>query len=466
MAPYIHISAIEVENFKNIRYGKIVFPNARKPEEATNKNVLGLYGQNGSGKTAIVQAFKLIQELIEGGALPEDANSFVFDGEKIAVLKLSFSIIIEDVLMCKGCYEIMLEREESGVYLTKESISYRLEKKGQKTKEISCSFASESLFLEKLGFVKSKPISEDDRIELLVQRKRSKEEKKSLLFSDKLREVLEHYDRKDAQSIIYILVEKFHTYVVIISSKEIGYIYSNIFLPVNVHLSNESKPGGVVGHYGIGMSKEDRQDLNEPLIISKEAFMVMNKIFEQINLILPALIPELTISLNNLGNQTLKDGSLGIRVEFLAHRGDRELPLYYESDGVKKIISILSVLVALFNNQNMFVVIDELDAGIYEFLLGELIDVLNKNGKGQLLFTSHNLRLLEVLERENLMFTTTNECNRFIPFKGVKQTNNIRDLYLRAIQIGGQNEEVYAETDTFEIRRAFEKAGKVNYESD
>ena len=43
---------------------------------------------------------------------------------------------------------------------------------------------------------------------------------------------------------------------------------------------------------------------------------------------------------------------------------------------------------------------------------------------------------------------------------GVKALNNTRDAYLRAIQLGGQEEEIYKETKAFHIKRAFRKAGK------
>lgn len=458
MHTIVNITQIEIKNFKNIKNGKITFPNIKNPLAKNNK-VLGLYGQNGSGKTAIVQAFKLIKALIEGKALSQEMASLIFHDEKNATLKLSFSIVVDGLLICTGCYKIVLEKNE--VYLSEEVISYRLEKKYQRAKVISYVFNSERPFLQNLGFSNLNDICEDVRIDLLVQRKSSKEEKRSFLFSPKFIEVLKNHKRNSELEILTLLREKFYANVVIIASEEIGYIYSNLMLPVNIYLANKTKTSGIIGHVGIDMSKKDRQKLDEPLKISKEEFNLTTKLFEQINLILPALVPGLTILLKNLGSQSLADGTSGVRAEFMAQRKHRIMPLYDESDGIKKIISILSVLVALFNHTNMFVVIDELDAGIYEFLLGELIDVLNRYGKGQFLFTSHNLRLLEVLNRENLMFTTTNENNRFITFKGVKQTNNIRDLYLRAIQVGGQNEEVYAETDLFKIRRAFEKAGRV-----
>ena len=49
--------------------------------------------------------------------------------------------------------------------------------------------------------------------------------------------------------------------------------------------------------------------------------------------------------------------------------------------------------------------IDELDSGIYEYLLGECLEVMQDKAKGQLIFTSHNLRPLEILENDSLLYT-------------------------------------------------------------
>lgn len=79
-----------------------------------------------------------------------------------------------------------------------------------------------------------------------------------------------------------------------------------------------------------------------------------------------------------------------------------------------------------------------------------------------MIFTSHNLRILEVLPIHNLWFTTTNEENRYMQLKGVKKLNNPRDVYLRAIQLGGQDEAIYKETNAYDMKRAFRKAAIIN----
>ena len=108
----------------------------------------------------------------------------------------------------------------------------------------------------------------------------------------------------------------------------------------------------------------------------------------------------------------------------------------------------------------MCLVIDELDSGVFEYLLGELLAVFSDGGKGQLIFTSHNLRALEMLGKKSILFSTTNPCNRYIRLQNVQTNNNLRDLYLRSLTLGGQKEEMYEETDSVAIGRAFRRVGK------
>jgi len=117
-------------------------------------------------------------------------------------------------------------------------------------------------------------------------------------------------------------------------------------------------------------------------------------------------------------------------------------------------------LIQAFGNASICLAIDELDAGVFEYILGELLNIFANNAKGQLIFTSHNLRALEMLDKESIMFSTANPQNRYIHMKNIKSTNNLRDVYLRSITLGGQNEVIYSETDSLKIARAFRKAGR------
>ena len=101
-----------------------------------------------------------------------------------------------------------------------------------------------------------------------------------------------------------------------------------------------------------------------------------------------------------------------------------------------------------------------LDAGIFEYLLGELLNILSEKGKGQLIFTSHNLRPLETIDKGVVAFTTTNIENRYIRLANVKGNNNLRDFYYRDIVLGEQSEQVYNPTNNSEIALTFREAGE------
>jgi hypothetical protein len=121
-------------------------------------------------------------------------------------------------------------------------------------------------------------------------------------------------------------------------------------------------------------------------------------------------------------------------------------------------VSILSLLIAVYNEESFTVAIDEIDSGIFEYLLGEMLAVMSESIKGQFIFTSHNLRPLEVLPAKYLCFTTVNPENRFItlPHRG---NSNMRDTYFRNIVLGSNKESIYNATDRFDIESAFYRAG-------
>ncbi|MFA7560101.1 MAG: hypothetical protein WCY61_05180 [Sphaerochaeta sp.] len=145
----------------------------------------------------------------------------------------------------------------------------------------------------------------------------------------------------------------------------------------------------------------------------------------------------------------------------MSEKNNRAIPLNYESEGIKKIISILQLLIVVYDQPTITVAIDNLDSGIFEYLLGELLRIISEWGKGQLIFTSHNLRPLETLDRGFIAFTTTSPQHRYVRMINVRDTNNLRDFYFRDSMIGEQDEELYEETNNAERALAFREAGGV-----
>ena len=112
------------------------------------------------------------------------------------------------------------------------------------------------------------------------------------------------------------------------------------------------------------------------------------------------------------------------------------------------------------NESSITLVVDELDSGIFEYLLGELLSIVSEKGKGQLIFTSHNLRPLETLDKGFIAFTTINPNNRYVKLTNVKSTNNLRDMYYKNLILGEYRDDLYDLTSNSEIALAFRDVGK------
>lgn len=457
----IKIRQIELINFKNVEHGTIKFQRDIKNNAEYNSEaeIIGIYGQNGSGKTALVNACYFVKCSLEGRELPKDAYNYINLFEKFAEIKIDFYIDTHEEQFFVY-YEIMLEKlEDKKVRIVKEKLSYSKGNKYEwttKTPMLEYNLNNEEEIL--IPKYKSREIISEDKnneVNLKVAKVLSIEKNLSFIFNEKAKSIfLKSLKNEDDKKILNILTYFARFDFFVVKNDYSGIINMNWLMPFIFRIEEESEEKSVVTSGDIGI------ELTEPTIIDKQNFNMISKIIEQMNIVLNRMVPNLKIELYNYGEQYDKEGNLGIKAELVSLKQDAKLPVQYESEGIKKIISILSALIAMYNNPSVAMIVDELDSGIFEFLLGELLKVIEQGGKGQLIFTSHNLRPLEILDDSLLYFTTTNPKNRYIKFSYVKKNNNLRSLYLRSINLGGQKEELYNKTNELEISRAFRLAGE------
>ncbi|MFJ7665804.1 AAA family ATPase [Lysinibacillus sp. NPDC097195] len=457
----IKIKQIRLENIKNINSGTIDFFKNDKP-----LNIIGLYGQNGSGKTALVNALDIIKTLFIGRKMQKNV---------IDLLPLSSEATIEIIFEVPKEREIYYKvelRRATSEDLRNENLINEENEKG----EISIKVVSEKLETRNLETNSRKKVllgyeSENEDYPLITKnlfpknkinsskleyvKAMSISNQESFIFGTGMRKFIKEYKNKrmldELREVLNLLSIDFARNLFIYSNDFSGMIYTNILLPISFSV-------------GINASSNASGTLplpsNKSSIISKKHFELANIIFEQINGVLPNIIPDLTIEIEELEKRKLEDGNDGYSIEIMANRNGHKFPFRCESDGIKKIVSILSTLISVYNTPNATAVIDEFDSGIFEYLLGELVSVMSSSAKGLLIFTSHNLRALEVLNPEEIVFTTTNPDNRYIKITNVKKTNNLRAVYLKAIQLGGFSENLYAQTDTFSIQNNFRRTYK------
>lgn len=454
----VRLSSLQLTNIKNVKKGTIYMPNTvNKILSADKAEILGIYGQNGSGKTAIVDALYFLQKVMIGVDLDQSLEDYMDMDSDTAEIFADFNIFMDDIVFEIG-YRLSLSREEKEVVISRETLSAAKNENGIRTnKTVFMDYQRDqanAIFKPQKRLDEILEENKEIKTDLIVARKMAEKSNCSYIFGESSREIFCREYKNGFQQFSIIISSLFEFALkdlFVIRNTHSGVISANFVLPMAFRIENDN----------IGAKGDFAVSLTEPILVDEERKNLLETIVEQINIVLYTIIPGLQVTIKNYGKQSLDNGEEGWKLELMSKRESmQEIPIRMESEGIIKIISILNALIQAFGNPSICLVIDELDSGIFEYMLGELLDIFKKSAKGQLLFTSHNLRALEMIDKESIMFSTTNPDNRYIHMKNVRESNNLRNMYIRSITLGGQSEKIYEETDSLKIARAFRKAGR------
>lgn len=455
----VKIRCIELKNFKNVKKGKITFIKNEKKEEY--ENVIGLYGQNGSGKTTFVNALDLLKAYITNDIVmlvnrkSEFNDYFSVDATK-SELEAQFDILLKGDV-CKSVYKITFTQDlqNKNFIISKEELKYTY--RGE---------TASIVFNNKKGVVVSENLKDfynktTNGYEAAISM--AKQTNQSIIFNDG---IVGDLAKKNNETLVLELLRQLKIFakfdMFVITNRHFGMINLQWNLPFTFRYSKSKK---VVSNtqqlvtQEILTSGSQSLDLRQPQKVTVLFYEQLVSMFENINEVLNRIIPNTKLEIIET-DCVLENGSNGKAIELVTNRNGVLIPMRNESTGILKIISIIQTLIAYCTFDDIFVAIDELDAGIFEYLLGTLLELLSKEGKGQLFFTSHNLRPLEILNKNSIYFSTTNIENRYIKFSNVKANNNLRDFYLRTIMLGGQKEKIYNDDDMIGLEIILRKLAK------
>ena len=379
------LSRIEIYNFKNIKRAELDFKNS----------MLGLYGQNGSGKTALIDVLDLVKTIICGQSVSSDYSNMIHVDAEYSRIVVQFTM---DEKERHSEIEYSFKLNRTSIY--DEILSYGYvdgEARVVKSKLIDTSnsptFSPVSKYKSLIGS------SKENELNVMVIKKLAYKEYRSFIFTSEFLEVVRNRSNecKDEEFLRHL------------------YILESLVDFANYEL----------------FVVKSKCCIEDSMVLSKSALDVYKRKIESMNRVLPYLVPNLTMGVKVLGKELMRNSSVGYRVELISNN----IPFKYESDGVKRIVSILQPLIEVFNNTSVVVAIDDLDCGIHEYLFGEIVKMMSEQAKGQLIFTAHNLRPLEIINKKFLAFTTTDPDNRYVRYKNIAAHNNLRDVYIRDVAL-------------------------------
>lgn len=467
----VRIVKTELEYFKNVQHGEIKYMNYRSTEKKAtieNNDIVGIYGQNGSGKTAIIEAMDILQHVLGGTEISYDEYEGLLDEDGRTRITTIFFIEQQNhTYKAEYSVQLMKSKLDKKIQIKREEIKYWRRGASWKTKRelafMNPFYDPDSILMETTASIETDGIKYFKNIPFLNSLQNlaiyCAQHNVSIFFNSVIAHDLvkstNENDGNDIEAtilydIIRGLIDFGRLYFQVVKVNQLGAINNNDVLPINIH----RETGSFIMQGCLPMFMSGHANIDEDM------FQQLCHAIDAINIALKAVIPNLQIELIKKNEEITKEGEKFVQIDVYSVRDGKRFLTKYESEGIKRIISLLNYLVAFYNSPQICLVVDELDSGIFEYLLGELLGVFSQEAKGQLIFTSHNLRILEKLDNANIIYSTTNPMNRYIRLQGVEKNNNKRDFYIRAVVLGGQKEELYDDTDLQSIGYAFRKAGK------
>ncbi len=440
----MRIKSLSLTNFRNIKNSKVEF---------RGENISGIYGPNGTGKTSVIEAIKLLKVYFSTPkeiknknfleAEKEKISDYIYQGEKYLEIALELEKKDEIYLI-----ELALALNDfDGIMALKESISIKLNKPRSKYKRLislknDISYAQPKVFLyekdlekkstdyfskiQKEIFDKNKTSVQGIILELgnfnsfasILSRETFKlkdSQNKMSLFGQKILDICEK---------LKMLKESFRN-ITVISLKEQALSNLEIVIPIKVN---------VQGTIPVCCKGKENNIYSE---VETEA---IKETVEKINKLFPLLVQDAKLECETqlvLQNEEEKKYS----IEIFVNKNGKHVNIYNESTGTIKLFMLMSALINILKDEDSILLVDELDVHIFEYLLAYILGLLFGYSKGQLIFTAHNLLPMEKLNRDSIILTSYVDNNVVYEyFKGkISSSTNLRLKYLKALYLWSED---------------------------
>ena len=443
------VNKIKFHNFRNIFDSEIDLNNPKSMNNVGG-TIIGIYGPNGTSKSSVGYALSLLSKLACGFSTAffhDFAQDFGIKDDKMSI-EYEFDFDVSEGIKKIDVFFEFKKNNKEEVYLSYEKILLQQSMGSPIYYDVDRGEDALSISVTDNQVRKLKELFNEDAKNIYSRVTLAKQQKHSLLLYQPL--FMKLADKEIKNNKLNVIAE-FTSYIYsktafimpdsyglsIINSLFVGYGQNDIN-PIEVISKNDQ---------GIITITEAQKERIENIVEASNAFV--GKLIPDFRV---KLVAE-PITLSNEPKQKYKACLFSIK-------NDGEFNFENESEGIKRLFFIASSIAKGTNDPNYIVFIDEIDEGIFEVLFGSVVESINDYCKCQVIFTSHNLRPLEILDYHQFIFSTMNENDRFRTLNSIGSTNNLRDVYIRKIIYGDPNIEFGKYVDNMDVAEGLLNASK------
>ena len=377
------LKRMELINYKSFKNVTIDFSDTK----TKTKNIAIIYGENGSGKSNIISALYFLKNSINTLSFQKAFNELLQKQSGIDLNAFTQKYRYGHVILKEEIQEYkMLNTNDNMI------IKYYFLING-KDAYYKMEFDNENIVTEELSYVLDKNISTYFNIS-------SKEKylNKSIFndtkFKKELEENIDRYFGK--HTFLSILKNEYENVNASYLNEKISNNMIDIFNEIRKIDVWQKSPDTEEGC--VNSSDNLLRDLRRGSVLKSDSYKIeMTK--NALNAYFTSLYSDIKEVYYTINPQ---DDKLNYMLHFKKMIGSKmiEVPYYLESTGTIKLLDIFPYLLSFYYGDTVF--IDEIDSGVHDLLMAEIISNLALKAKGQLVITTHNTLLMTKVKASSL----------------------------------------------------------------
>ncbi len=418
------IRYVKLENYKSLVHLEVDFmKNQKKP-----KNMVLIYGENGIGKSNFANSFYTLNETMQTMSAKELLKKWLekinYQNENIEKkIKRAFKdtkAIIDDCKTIDSKENMVLEY---GFVCNKKNGVYRIE------------MDNEEIVSEKLEYVFNKNQT------CFFDINRENQKINTNIFHDKnyyqeFLELLDKYWGKHSflSILSYEIEDKKKEYMEKKISENLYEILVYLKTMCTKIKGGNHREFGIIGthHNMLESLEEGKIPLKLRKELAKNEFL-LNEFFTSLYSDIKNVYYKTTIEESEIKYKLF--------VKKMIYGKLKDIDFALESTGTQNILELIPYFISACEGQT--VIIDELDTGIHDLLVKNLLECISKYVTGQLIITTHNTMLIDssIPHEDIYVFETNSKAEKELiaitEFEGrIHKNNNPQNKYLKGIYGG------------------------------